>query len=512
MRAGYALSRDSSMNHEVLFASILVIPLLAGAGSLVWSSVRNVLRTMLAGVLLECIPLGMLVVEVFTNGPVSGVSHWFNVDALSAYHLAVMMVVYALSSLFAIVYFSDELKKGHLRLGQAKIFAGLWSPSMAAMTLVLISNHLGMMWIGIEGTTLITAFLIRVHLSRSVLEAMWKYMMICSVGIAFAFMGTLLTILSAHALAGSQEDTLLWTNLVAHGKMLDTNLVKGAFIFLVVGYGTKAGLAPMHSWLPDAHSKAPAPVSALFSGFMLNAALYCIMRYIPIADIATGGTGWPLRLLLGFGIVSILVASGFILVQRDLKRLLAYSSVEHLGIIALGLGLGGIGTFAALFHTLNHSLCKTLAFSSAGRLGQIFGSHDMERMAGGIRISRVWGIGLLASLLAVIGVAPFSLFMSEFQILKAAIDRNLLVVVGIFLIGTASVFVGALGHAIAVAWGSPASTVEKRNDSLLEFFLVVVPLVVLIGLGVWMPATLKVALEGASAIIQGTVPVQGVRI
>jgi hydrogenase-4 component F len=191
---------------------------------------------------------------------------------------------------------------------------------------------------------------------------MWKYLLICSVGVGLAFMGTLVVAASATSLNVSAFDALLWTTLRDNASSLDPKALQLGFIFIVVGYGTKAGLAPMHNWLPDAHSQAPGPVSALFSGFMLNAALYCVMRYIPLVEGACGNSRWGLDLLVGFGLLSILVAAAFILFQRDVKRLLAYHSVEHMGIITLGLGLGGLGTFAALFHTLNHSLCKTGAF------------------------------------------------------------------------------------------------------------------------------------------------------
>ncbi len=240
-------------------------------------------------------------------------------------------------------------------------------------------------------------------------------------------------------------------------------LLKAGFLFLLVGYGTKAGLAPMHSWLPDAHSQAPSPVSALFSGFLLNSALYCILRYVSLVERATGHSGWSLRLLVVFGAVSIVVAAAFILFQHDLKRLLAYHSVEHMGIIALGMGLGGAGVLGALFHTLNHSLCKTVAFFSAGRLGQMYGTHDMDRIGGALRSAPVWGKGLLLSLLCLIGVAPFAIFMSELQIVSAAAAGGAWWTLGLFLFGVGVVFVGALKHAVSMSWGAPAEGVRPKS-------------------------------------------------
>jgi hydrogenase-4 component F len=492
------------MSHEVLFALLILGPILSGILSRFARTIWMTLRIAILGALIPAIFGVVAIRRTFAANRIFAFSDWLFLDSLSAYHLAVMLIVFTLSSLFALVYFGEEIREKRLNLSQIRTFAGFWGPSLSAMILVLISNNLGMMWVGMEATTLLTSFLILIHLSRESLEAMWKYMLICSVGIGFAFLGTLLIRLSAKDLPLDPNQALLWTNLMLNTKFLDVSLVRAAFIFILVGYGTKAGLAPMHNWLPDAHSKAPAPVSAVFSGFMLNAALYCIMRYMPIVEGVTGDQGWTLRLLSGFGLFSILISSAFILFQHDIKRLLAYHSVEHLGIITLGLGLGGVGTFAALFHTFNHSLCKALSFFAAGRLGQIFGSHDMERMGGSCRVSPVWGWGIFGSILALIGVVPFSLFMSEFQILKAAVDGGRILIVLLFLFGTGAVFIGALGHILPLAFGEPHEPVVPRVATPLETFLVVVPLMVLLLLGIWMPRSFRNVLNRATAVIHHT--------
>jgi hydrogenase-4 component F len=387
----------------------------------------------------------------------------------------------------------------------ARKFSALWHGALAAMTLVLISNNIGVMWVGVEATTLLTAFLICLHISAVSLEATWKYLIVCSVGVAFAFMGVLLLAASTGNLAAGST-ILQWTHLQSISATLDPRLVKLSFIFLLVGYGTKAGLAPMHSWLPDAHSQAPAPVSAIFSGFMLNMALYCIMRHLPIAARAQGNSLWANNLLVFFGLASILIAAVFILSQHDLKRLLAYHSVEHIGIIALGLGLGPLGVFAALFHTLNHSLCKTLGFFSAGRIGQIYGSHDMRSIKGTLRVDPLWGGGLFGSLLALIGVAPFAVFMSELIILKAAADARQYYAIILFLAGAGIVFVGALRHAIDMAWDNKPEGVSATSSRLIERLIVIFPLATLLLIGVWMPACFRNALDLAAAIVTGGNP------
>lgn len=490
------------MSNEMIFVSMLTIPILTGIVSQFCPKQWQALKISTAGIFLTSLVACIAVHRTFTSGAFFAFQGWFFLDELSAYHLSVMIIVFSLSSLFALVYFGEELRERRLSIHQTRTFTGLWAPSMAAMLLVLISNNLGIMWVGMEATTLLTSFLVCVHITRESLEATWKYMLICSVGIGFAFLGTMLLRLAAKDLPLDPNQALLWTNLMANTAFLSPALVKAAFIFALVGYGTKAGLAPMHSWLPDAHSKAPSPVSAMFSGFMLNTALYCIMRYIPVTEETLGHSGWALSFLTGFGLFSILIASAFILFQHDIKRFLAYCSVEHLGIIALGLGLGGYGTFAALFHTLNHSLSKSLTFFSAGRLGQAFATHNIEKLIGSFGISPIWGTGIVAGILALIGVVPFAVFISEFQILKAAIDSDRILVVLLFLAGTGTVFIGALRYVLPLAFGHASAEIAAIPARKTDALLVAVPLVILLILGLWMPKPFQSALRRAAAIIQ----------
>ncbi len=483
--------------------SVLLLPLAGAALSMVCTSARAVMAAVRAGVLLTAAAAAGCIWAAHGVPAVETAWAWLRLDALSSYHLGVMMLVFTLSSLYLPGYFDAEAKSGHFTAAQARRFGALWFGALAAMGLVLLSNNIGIMWVGIEATTLVTAFLICIHRSPAALEAMWKYLIICSVGVAFAFMGTLLAGAAAEHLHLEGAQMLLWSRLCENAARLDPALMKVAFLFLLVGYGTKAGLAPMHSWLPDAHSQAPGPVSALFSGFMLNASLYCIMRYLPLVDAATGHTGWGPRLVLLLGLISIAVAAVFILFQTDLKRLLAYSSVEHMGIIAVGLGLGGPGILAALFHTLNHSLCKPMAFFAAGRLGQQYGTHDTARLSGCLRGAPVWGRALFGSLLAVIGVAPFAVFMSEFMILRAAARSGAWWTLGIFLAGVGVVFIGVLRQAISMAWGEPAIEPEQEQVRPTDRVMIIAALGTLLVLGLWFPETLAGMLGRASSIVEG---------
>ena len=448
-------------HEEALLWALLIFPVTGCGLCPLLRTPNQVLRLLSGGVLAIAIVAVWLAWSVFSGKEVLAAEGWLALDPLSGYHLLVLVLVFGLSTLFATRYFRDVIQAQSFDQKTSRRFGELWFGSLGAMILVLVSNHLGLMWVGLESTTLVTTFLICIHRSRESLEATWKYLLICSVGIAISFMGTLLVGASASRATGI-SNPMLWTNLREVAGTLEPTTIKMGFIFLLVGFGTKAGLAPLHTWLPDAHSQAPAPVSAIFSGIMLNTALYCIMRYIPIVEAATGNAKWSLRLVTLFGIVSMLVAAAFILFQRDVKRLLAYHSVEHIGIIAVGVGLGGLGAFAAMFHTLNHSVCKSLGFFCAGRLGQMYDTHDMHRMQGTLRTSPIWGTGLLLSLLALIGVAPFAVFMSELQIIKAAADRGAITVLVLFLAGTGIVFVGLF--VMRLRWhGALRQTVSEKK-------------------------------------------------
>jgi hydrogenase-4 component F len=481
---------------------IVAMLALAVLGALVCLALRRPRQILATTVTVSALELGLAIylwAAVLAEGHVTAAEEWFYVDPFSAFHLVVLNLVFLLCSAFAGVYFAQEAGEHAFDRSVARRFGALWLGSLAAMTLVLVSNNIGVMWVGMEATTLLSAFLISLYPSRSSLEAMWKYLLICSVGIAFAFIGTIFAAASIQSGSGVQAEALFWTRLAAPDAHLDPTLIKFAFLFILVGYGTKAGLAPIHSWLPDAHSQAPAPVSAMFSGFLLNTALYCIMRFVPPVR-NTLDSGFTDGLLVFFGVLSILVAAGFIVFQRDAKRFLAYSSVEHLGIITLGFGLGPLGSFAALFHMLNHSLSKSLAFFSVGRLGQRFGTHDMGTLSGALRGDRLWGLALLGSILSLIGAAPFAIFMSEYQLLRAAVGSEAWVVLGLFLAAGSVVFISALRHLIDMTFGDAKAPLAATRARLPSFVVVVPALAALLFLGLWLPPWLLDAIGRAASV------------
>ncbi len=491
------------MHAEWLLPSLALLPALLAGVCLLLRSPRAILAVCAGGTLAAAALAGCAAGLALRLGPLTAAAGWFWLDALSACHMLVMAMVFSIAAVFGGSYFRAEIAGGRLTRKLARRYGSLWFGSLAAMLLVLIANNLGIMWVGIEATTLLTAFLICLHATPAALEAMWKYLLMCSVGVALAFTGTLLIAASAAPAALQGADVMLWTNLRNAAPQLHPALIKAGFIFLVIGYGAKAGLAPMHNWLPDAHSQAPGPVSAIFSGFLLNAALYGILRCLPLVEAATGNTGWGRGILVAFGLLSVAMAAAFIVTQQDIKRLLAYSSVEHIGIMALGFGLGGLGAIAALFHMFSHSLAKTLAFCCAGRLGQILGTHDMQRMGRLPAVSPWLGAGLLTALLTLIGAAPFALFVSEFLIMKAAIDQGNLAAAGILLAGLAVVFIAVLRRMIALAWNPAAGAPPPQRAHWTEILPIAAGLAALLALGLYWPAPLARTLESAAAVLGG---------
>lgn len=488
------------MSDTALLWWACLAPALAALVVALWPGKRGAMAFMVAATVTSALLQGALAVAVWRAGrPLTAASGWLYADALSAFHLGMTAITFILSGLFCTIYFGAH--GGYVLPPRvARNFAALWLGSQASMAMILVSNNLGIMWVGMEATSLLTAFLVSVRPSKASLEAMWKYLMICSVGIAFAFMGTLIAAAAVPSEGRALAGGLLWTEMAASAGHLDPTLMRIAFVFLLVGYGTKAGLAPMHSWLPDAYTEAPGPVSAMSSGCILNAAIFCILRYLPIVRGATHSP-FAANLMVLLGVSSIVIAASFILSQRDAKRLLAYCSVEHVGIICLGFGLGPLGAFAALFHSLNHAVSKSLAFFSVARLSQGYRSHEMASIRGALRANRVWGVGLLASILALIGAAPFALFISEIALVRALVHAAAWPVLVITLGGTSIIFIAMLARVIGMAMGEPPEGLERHREGLTALIVVGAPLLLLLTLGVWMPAGLRLALDQAVAVV-----------
>ena len=449
----------------------------------------------------------LLGVQFLHRGPCLIFGDSLLLDALSLFHIFLVNGVFLVSSIYATGYFRHRISDGSLTLSYARRYAMLWQTFHAILILVLLSNNIGLMWVSIEATTLVSAFLIISDSDSLSIEAMWKYLLICSVGIAFAFMGTVLTVAAARRMEGV-DSVYLFSSLVRHPELINPRIMLFAFILIVVGFGTKAGLAPMHTWLPDAHSQAPTPVSALFSSVMLNCALFCIMRYLPIAEGALGFSGEASSILILLGVLSLLFAAIFIPVQSDMKRFLAYCSVEHIGIIVIGLALGGPAVFAALLHTVNHSTAKMISFFSAGYIGERFGTRDMSVIRAAVKKIPLWGATFFGAVLILLGVAPGAIFLSELLIIKEAFLSGKMVIVVLFLFFTLAIFIGSLGTILRSMFG------PSKNDDMvsseksmpqprrIDTVIAVVFMTLLILFGLWLPDQYVDFLKSAATIIE----------
>jgi hydrogenase-4 component F len=372
---------------------------------------------------------------------------------------------------------------------------------LAMMTMVVTSQHFGILWVTMEATTLVTAPLIYFHRHHRSLEATWKYLLICSVGIAVSLLGNFFLAIAASAHNGVSIP-LIRSELISQGSLLWTPWVKVAFIFFLVGYGTKMGLAPLHTWLPDAHSEAPSLVSALLSGALLNCAFVGILRAFEVTA-AAGQLAFAQDLLILFGLVSMLFAAVFIIGQAEYKRMLAYSSVEHMGILALGVGLGGTAIFGSMLHAINHSLTKTALFLIAGNVLAVY----KTKIAGDVRgmLSSIPASGLLwmAGILAITGFPPFGIFLSEYLILKAGIEQGRYMLVAAYLILLAVIFIGISAIALRMAQGRNAKPLivnsERRSSILPSTILILATLT----FGVYIPSHLSNVLHAIAGLLGG---------
>lgn len=432
---------------------LIVVPSLAVTALCLLAGTSATIRrlSVLGSIVSLCLGLAFAVVVLSSGGILGGGSYFF-MDALGVYLILLISILALAASLASGDFLEHESQKEGLGINSWRIYYALFHIFIATMFFVAIVNNLGLLWIAIEGTTLASAFLVGFHRRRHSIEAAWKYVILCSIGIAFALLGT---ILLHHASLSSGLDTgLLWTSFIEAASRLDPKAVKLAFLFVALGYGTKVGLAPMHTWLPDAHSQAPSPVSALLSGALLTSAFYALARFYAIA-VRSLGPEFPGNILIFFGLVSLAVAGPFILLARDYKRMLAYSSVEHMGFMALGLGLGTpLALYGALLHAAGHSWAKGLAFFGAGRILQARGTRKITKASALVATMPETGIPYLAALLALSGLPPFSLFVSEIMVLAAGFGAGRYFVSLAALALLVLAFSGMTYHAVQMGFGA----------------------------------------------------------
>jgi hydrogenase-4 component F len=441
-----------------------------------------------------------------------GPDDWLALDAPGLVILAITSALFLATSGYALGYLRREgsgprrdFEEGQLFAdAPERVFVGCLLFFLAAMSLVAISHHLGLLWVAIEATTLASAPLIYFHRHHRSLEATWKYLLICSVGIALALLGTFFLAVAASG-PGAAQMPLVLGNLISGAAHLNRLWLRAGFIFLLVGYGTKMGLAPLHTWLPDAHSESPSLVSALMSGALLNCAFLGILRGVQISR-AAGDGAFAMRLLVVLGLLSMTLAAGLILGQADYKRMLAYSSVEHMGILALAVGLGSAGRYGVWLHAVNHSLTKACLFLVSGNVLAAYHTKSAREVSGMLRRIPWSGVLWVAGFLAITGSPPFGPFLSELLILKAALDGGHALIAALYLALLVIIFVGMGAIVLRMAQPGEADAPPPPAGPRETAGAIVPPLALacaVLLLGVWVPPALHRLLERASASLLG---------
>ena len=404
-----------------LLLPLLLVPL---AAALVLALVGDRKRAPEINILGSAVTLAAglgLAFQVYKRGSFMAGGDFFFVDAFNIYLAVLTAFVSMTTAIFSRRYMRREREHGRVGHVGMRFYHAMFQLFIFAMLLCLLTNNVGILWIAMELATLSTVLLVSLYRTPTAIEAAWKYFILCGVGIAQALFGTVLLYFAAEKVLGEGGDALLWTNLSRVSGQLEPTVLSLAFVFLMVGYGTKVGLVPLHNWLPDAHSEGPTPISAVLSGLLLNVALYALVRCKALVDGATQ-THHAGNIMMGFGLLSVLVASFSLLRQKDIKRMFSYSSIEHMGIATFAFGLGGpIATFGALLHMLMHSLAKSSIFFSVGHASQMHGTQEMSRIRGLFKGNPLVGWGFMFGVMAIIGLPPFGVFTSEFLIVTATI-------------------------------------------------------------------------------------------
>lgn len=418
---------------------------------------------------------------------------WLALDPLGRLVLLLLSVLFAICAIYAVGYLRYRRELSN------RIFIPCLLVFLAMTSLVACSQHLGLLWVGVEATTLTTAPLIYFNRTQRSIEATWKYLLVGSVGIAIALLGSFFL---AYASLG-QDSSLLFQDLLKRADHLNRSWLHVAFVLLLVGYGTKMGLAPMHTWKPDAYGEAPGVVGALLAGGLTNCAFLAVLRVFQICQ-AAGEGAYASRLLVFFGLFSVGVAAVFMVGQRDFKRMLAYSSVEHMGILVLGVGLGGVGILGALLHMLNNGLTKGVLFLAAANIHRAYGSKSIDQVSGAMRRVPLSGSLFLLGFFAITGSPPFGPFVSEFLILSRAFATDRFVVGAGVLVLLLVVFVGMGRTVLTMVQGLPSSEAGHTHyrDGLLTGMPIVVSMGLVLLLGLHVPAPLESLLRDAAAFLE----------
>jgi hydrogenase-4 component F len=419
------------------------------------------------------------------------------VDDLNNVFIVLTTFIGFTASVFSASYISHEIEIGRLTPTHLRFYHAMYQVLMFAMNLALVANNIGVMWVAIELSTLTTVMMVGIYRTHEALEAAWKYFILGSVGIALALFGTILVYMAARPVVGEGLDAMVWTVLVAHAAAFDPALLNVAFVFLLLGYGTKVGLAPLHAWLPDAHAEGPTPISAVLSGLLLNVALYALLRFKMLLAVNPLALA-PGPLMVTLGLISLVFAAFMLYRRRDIKRMFAYSSIEHMGIITFAFGMGGpLANFAGLLHMIMHSLTKSAIFYAVGHIAQVKGTQKIADMGGLTASNPLLGWGLVLGVVAIAGLPPLGIFMSEFLIVTSTFARAPLLAVPLvigLLVGLGALFL----RLNSIAFGEPRGASAPAQASFVPMFA---HLGLVFAAGVYLPPQLVVWFQNIAKIL-----------
>jgi len=465
------------------FLLLLSLPLAGGIALALFGHWSRAAELNVAFSALTFVAAAALVARVVAGGPLTAAGEQFFIDSLNVFLVALTAFVAMTTALFSRPYMRIERDHGRVSAGGMRLYHSMYQMFTLAMLVVLTTNNLGIMWVAMEAATLTTVLLVALYRTHASLEAAWKYFILCGVGIAQALLGTILVYFAAEKILGAGVGSLLWTHLDEVKDQLEPTVMSIAFVFLLVGYGTKVGLVPLHNWLPDAHAEGPTPISAVLSGLLLNVALYSLIRFKVITD---GALERPFasHLLMGFGLTSVVVAAFFLSRQRDVKRMFAYSSIEHMGLITFAFGMGGpVASFGGLLHMTVHSLTKSAIFFAVGHATQKAGTQAMADIRGLLRVNPTVGWGLMLGTVAILGMPPFGVFASEFLILTTAIAQQPWAT-PILLVSLGIAFASIFGKVQPMVFGESTARKLPHPPALVPVFT---HLAIVLCLGLYMP-------------------------
>src|SRR5579862_9205061 len=470
---------------------VLLIPLAAAATLAMLPGYRVTARLNVSATTLTFI----CALSLFFHRPPSGA--YFLVDDLNATFIVLTTFVGCTTSVFSLSYIGHELETGKLTPPFVRFYHAMYQVLMFGMNLALVSNNLGLMWVAIELATLTTVAMVGIYRTHEAIEAAWKYFILGSVGIALALFGTILVYLAARPVIGEGVDAMVWTVLITRAHDFDPALLNIAFIFLLLGYGTKVGLAPLHAWLPDAHAEGPTPISAVLSGLLLNVALYAVLRFKMLLAGNAGALA-PGPLMMVLGLLSLIFAAFMLYRRRDIKRMFAYSSIEHMGIIVFAFGIGGpLANFAGLLQMTMHSLAKSAIFFAVGHIAQAKGTQRIAEIRGLTASHPVLGWALVLGVIAIAGMPPLGIFMSEFLIVSSTFVRSpglaIILVFGI-LVGLGGLFL----RLNTIVFGEPRGPTAEAKASYVPLFA---HLALVLMAGLYMPAALVAWFENVAKLL-----------